>query len=203
MTEPPDDLAAFARLVIDALEAADLEYLLGGALAAGIWGEPRSTQDVDLVINLRPEQIVPLSQALEARGLLLPPDLMLDQLLETRGDVALVVYHRELGMKAELFPLRPNDALRASALARRMPVVLAPPLGTVFVHAPEDLILYKLSYYELSQQTKHVRDIGAIVLTQGPHLDYAYLNYWVERLHLKPLWSAILSDARRGGAQIP
>ena len=203
MTEPPDDIAGFARLVIDALEAAEVVYLLGGALAIAAWGEPRSTQDVDLVINLVPENIIRMSHELEARSILLPPDLILDQLIETRGDVALVAYHRVTGMKAELFPLRPDDALRASALARRIQVWLEPPLGTVYVHAPEDLILYKLNYYGLSGQTKHVRDIGSILLALGSKLDYAYLARWVERLDLRSLWAAMLSDARQRGAQVP
>ena len=35
----------FARLVIDALEATGIDYLLGGSLALIAWGEPRSTLD--------------------------------------------------------------------------------------------------------------------------------------------------------------
>jgi hypothetical protein len=197
MTEPLADIEAFARLVIDALEAAQVDYLLGGALATVAWGEPRSTQDVDLVINLPPEQVARLSQELEQRGLVLPPDLMLDQLLETRGDLALVAYHAQLGFKAELFPLRPDDPLRASALARRTLVTLEPPLGAVYVHSPEDLILYKLSYYRISQQTKHVRDIASILLSRGADLDYAYLDEWVGRLRLQPLWAAVRHEARQ------
>jgi hypothetical protein len=202
MTDDLGEIAAFARLVIDALEAAEVEYLLGGALATAAWGEPRSTQDVDLVINLSPEQIVRLSQELAARGILLPPDLMLDQLLEVRGDIALVAYHSETGLKAELFPLRPGDALRASALARRTRVELEPPLGEIYVHAPEDLILYKLSYFGISRQTKHVRDIGSMLMEQGSSLDYVYINHWVERLRLQSLWTAMRSDARQRGAQV-
>ena len=135
--------------------------------------------------------------------MLLPPDLILDQLLETRGDIALVAYHSETGMKAELFPLRPGDALRDSALSRRRQVTLGPPLGEVYVHSPEDLILYKLQYFELSGQTKHVRDIGSLLLALGSDLDYAYLNHWVERLRLQSSWTAMLAEARRRGAHVP
>jgi hypothetical protein len=178
----------FTRLIIDALEAAKVPYLLGGALAVAAWAEARSTQDVDVVIHLDVEQVPPLSAELERRGVLLPPDLMLDLLMEARGDAALVGYHTVWGHKAELFPLRPGDALRASALARRQWVDLGAPLGQTYVHSPEDLILYKLRYYSLSQQTKHVRDITAIVMALSSSLDYAYLATRTRRLGLDAIW---------------
>ncbi|MCC6188921.1 MAG: hypothetical protein IT318_07795, partial [Anaerolineales bacterium] len=162
--DEPLGLLAFGRLIIDALDAAHLDYALGGALAVAAWGEARSTQDIDLAIDLPVEQLRPFSAELEKRGVLIPPDLMRDQLLETRGDVALVGYHRQWSHKAELFLLRPGDDLRRSALSRRRLVDLGSPLGQVHVHAPEDLILYKLQFFSLSQQQKHTRDIGAILV---------------------------------------
>ncbi len=203
MANEPASLHAFARLVIDALEAAQVDYLLGGALATAAWGEPRMTLDVDLVVSLPPEQIVPLSTELALRGILLPPDLILDQLLETREDIALVAYHTEAAFKAEFFPLRPGDELRATALARRVWVELAPPLGHVYVHSPEDLVLYKLSYFRVSQQTKHLRDIASLLLARGPLLDYAYLSEWVRRLELQSTWQTMRAEARARGAQVP
>jgi hypothetical protein len=174
--------------VIDALETAGVDYLLGGALAVGAWAEARSTQDVDLVINLPLEQVQRLSDELAQRDILIPADLILDVLLETRGDTALVGYHTQWGYKVELFPLRSGDELRASALVRRRLVDLGPPLGHVYVHSPEDLILYKLVYYSLSRQQKHTRDVVAILLAQKPNLDRTYLTSWVGRLGLEPVW---------------
>jgi len=195
--ERPLDLLEFTRLVIDALEAAEVPYLLGGALAVAAWAEARSTQDVDLVIHLPEERVAALSRELAGRGIALPPDLMLDLLAEQRGDVALVAYHTLWGHKAELFPLRPGDESRAAALARRQPVDLGEPLGRIYVHAPEDLILYKLRYYSLSQQTKHVRDIAALLLAQAGALDLAYLNGWARRLGLDAVWRFMQGQAAR------
>jgi hypothetical protein len=194
----PLGLLEFARLVIDALEAARLTYALGGALAVAAWAEARSTQDVDLVIDLPLEQLQSFSSELARRNVLIPPDLMLDQLLETRGDVALVGYHVQWTHRVELFLLRPGDDLRASALARRRLVDLGVPLGRVYVHAPEDLILYKLQYFSLSQQQKHTRDISAILLAQQGRLDAAYLAQWVERLGLSRFWDYMRAQAGLG-----
>ena len=49
---------------------------------------------------------------------------------------------------------------------------LGEPIGEVRLHSPEDLIIYKLWYYSLSQQTKHVRDITSIVMSLVDELDF-------------------------------
>ncbi|MBP7691424.1 MAG: hypothetical protein KA764_05890 [Anaerolineales bacterium] len=180
-----------------------MPYLLGGSLAAAVWGEPRSTLDVDFVISLELKRITALSKELEKRAVLIPADIMLSQLEESRGDLAIVGYHLSAGFKAELFPLRAGDELRASALARRIRVELEPPLGAIYVHAPEDLILYKLQYFDLSAQTKHTRDIVSILLSRGSMLDYSYLLNWIGQLGLTASWQHMTGEARRLGAAIP
>jgi len=138
----------------------------------------RDDFDVDFVVSLRLERIGALSRVLEQRSILIPADVMLSQLEETRGDVAIVGYHLQTGLKAELFPLRPGDALRESALARRVRI-------------------------DLSAQTKHVRDIVSILLSRATDLDYGYLTTWVQQLGLAVAWQLMLVEARRLGALVP
>jgi hypothetical protein len=202
-TDPPDSLLEYARLVVDALETAQVDYLLGGSLALAAWGEPRATVDIDLVINLPVEQMMRFAEELAQRDILVPMDLMLDLFLQAEGDVALVAYHTRAGFKAELFMLREGDELRASSLARRRLVELGEPLGTLYLHSPEDLILYKLKYYQVSSQTKHIRDIVGILLARGTKLDFDYLTRWIEQLHLGRIWQVMLNEARRLGGTLP
>lgn len=182
---------AFIRLVLDALLAAQVEYMIGGAVASAVWGEARTTADVDFVIHVPAEQIYALSQELAKRDMLVPFESIIDLLLEDCADLLINTIHLRAGYKAELFLLRSGDALRASALRRKRLVDMGSPIGAAYVHAPEDLILYKLQYYQLSQQTKHVRDIQSILLNQGKLLDFDHLSGWVERLGLNTLWQEI------------
>ena len=178
----------FIKVVIEALEAAGVDYMIGGAVAAWAWGEPRATQDLDLVVDLPVEAIGKLSRELEKRDMLVPPDIMLDNLLEERGDLAINAIHMFSGFKADLFLVRSGDELRRSAFERRQRVDLGPPFGEVYLHSPEDLILYKLLYFSISQQPKHTRDIAAILRAKGDQLDEAYIEKWIEQLGLKGLW---------------
>ena len=61
MTKKPLDIAGILKLVIEALEAAKVEYLIGGAVAEWAWGEPRATQDLDLVVRIPINSINKLS----------------------------------------------------------------------------------------------------------------------------------------------
>lgn len=194
MNKRPLDITEFLKLVIDALEAAGVEYLIGGAIAEWAWGEPRATQDLDLVVNIPIRAINKLSKELEKRNMLLPADVILDSIIEDRADIPINAIHMYSGLKADLYPLREGDELRQSAFQRRQRVDYGPPIGKVYIHSPEDLILYKLIYFGLSQQPKHSRDIAAILRAKKDQLDFGYIDQWVSRLGLGSIWKQMLDS---------
>lgn len=194
MKDEPLDIAGFLKLVIEALEAAGVEYLIGGAIAAWAWGEPRATQDLDLIINVPIEAVDKLSKELEKRDMLVPADIILDSIREDRADIPLNAIHMYSGLKADLYLVRSGDELRLSAFGRRQRIDYGPPIGWVYVHSPEDLILYKLIYFGLSRQTKHSRDIAAILRAKKGQLDFEYIGVWVTRLGLGAVWKEMLDS---------
>jgi hypothetical protein len=195
MTDQPLDITAFLKLVLDALKASKVEYLIGGAIAEWAWGEPRATQDLDIVINLPIKAIGRFSKELEKRNMLVPADIILDTMMEDRADIPLNAIHMYSGLKADLYLMRDGDELRQKAFQRRLLVDYGPPIGEVYVHSPEDLILYKLMYLGLSAQPKHARDIAAILKAKKNQLDYGYINGWVDRLGLNSVWAELKGDS--------
>ena len=196
MSEEMMSYEDFVHQVIEALKAVDIMYMIGGAVAAWAWGEPRATLDLDVVVNIPFEAVNQLSKELEKRDMLVPADIILANLLESRADLPINAIHMHSGYKADLYPLREGDKLRASAFERRQKIDLGDPLGEVYLHSPEDLIIYKLWYYSLSQQTKHLRDITSIVMTLGDQLEYKYIDYWVNKKGLTSLWGELLAKVR-------
>src|SRR5688572_12322631 len=194
MTKQVLDIVGFLRLVLEALKAAHVDYLIGGAIAAWAWGEPRATQDIDIVINLPVEAVGKLSKELEKRNMLVPAEIILDTLLEDRADIPINAIHIYSGLKADLYPVRSGDDLRLSAFQRRQIVDYGPPIGRVYIHSPEDLILYKLMYFGISQQPKHTRDIAAILRLKKDQLDFGYIEEWTTRLGLSSLWKELLDS---------
>jgi hypothetical protein len=194
MNDQPLDITGFLKLILESLEAAGVEYLIGGAIAEWAWGEPRATQDLDIVINLPVEAVGKFSKELEKRDMLVPTDIILDAMLEERADIPLNAIHMYSGLKADLYLMREGDALRQSAFQRRVKVDYGPPIGEVYVHSPEDLILYKLMYLGLSGQPKHARDIAAILRAKKNQLDFGYIEEWVTRLGLGSVWREMLDS---------
>jgi hypothetical protein len=184
----------FVSLVIEALQAAGIEYMVGGALALWAWGEPRSTMDLDLMINVPVEAIPRLSEELKARDMLLPPDIILDAIIAEHSGVPLNAIHMTSGFKADLYLLFENDDFGQSAFRRQLLVDLGPRFGALYVHSPEDLIIFKLWYYRISRQTKHPRDIFAILSAQGDQIDYEYIQGWVEQKGLSSVWEELLRN---------
>ena len=186
----------FVHLVLNAVEAANIKYMIGGAVAAWAWGEPRSTLDLDLVVNIPLESITRFSNELKQRDMLVPEEIILDNILENRADLPINVIHMYSGYKADLYPFREGDELRASALSRRQKVNLGELLGEVYLHSPEDLIIYKLLYYSISRQTKHIRDITSIVLALSEDLEYKYIEKWAAKKGLLNIWQELLNKIR-------
>jgi hypothetical protein len=181
----------FVLMVLDALEKSDIPYLISGAVAAWAWGEPRATRDLDLIIQIPESAADKLSEELEKRDMFLPAEIIRERLKDRREDVPLNAIHGASGFKADLYILREGDAFREEAFRRRVHVDLGPGLGEVYLHSPEDLIIYKLLYYSVSEQTKHLHDITSIVQTMGDQLDTAYINKWVTVKERQDLWKSI------------
>ena len=194
MNDQPLDITDFLKLILECLESAEVEYLIGGAIAEWAWGEPRATQDLDLVINLPIQAVGRFSKELEKRNMLVPVDIILDALIEDRADIPLNAIHMYSGLKADLYLMRDGDLLRQSAFQRRVLVDYGPPIGNVYVHSPEDLILYKLMYLGLSGQPKHARDIAAILRAKKDQLDIGYIEEWVAQLGLGSVWKEMLDS---------
>lgn len=186
----------FLKLMIGALESAGIDYMIGGAIAEWAWGEPRATQDLDLVVNIPIESVTRLSNELKARDMLVPAEIILDTLIENRADIPINAIHMTSGLKANLYPVRPGDELRQEAFQRRLVVDYGPPIGHVYVHSPEDLIIYKLLYFSISQQSKHIRDITAILRAKKGQLDMDTIEKWAKRMGLTSIWEELLTSIR-------
>jgi len=166
--------------------------MITGGLAAIIYGEPRLTNDVDLVLQLSPGDAERLAAAFPTARYYVPPveTIREEAARATRGHFNII--DLETSLRADVYCLG-DDALGAWAMARRRTVPIAD--GTVWVAPLEYVILLKLRYYRESGSDRHLRDIAAMRRISGELLDQTALDGWIARLGLEPEWKkAVAAD---------
>ena len=124
----------------------------------------------------------------------IPTEIILDSILEGRADIPINAIHMHSGLKADSYAVREREELRQSAFQRREQMDYGPPVGKVYIHSPEDLILYMLIYFGLSPQPKHSRDITAILKLKKNELDLDHIEQWAASLGLSSLWKEMLDN---------
>jgi hypothetical protein len=71
----------------------------------------------------------------------------------------------------------------------------------VLIHSVEDLILYNLMNFGLSQQWKNSRGIAAILKSKKNELDIGYIDGWATRMGLDSVWREMLDSNSRNPAR--
>jgi hypothetical protein len=183
------DLLKFA---IEALEKLCIPYAIVGSFASSAWGESRFTQDIDILIDLKPGQIKSLCEAFA------PPDYYVSEAAAqeaVRRPSQFNVIHPASGNKIDFMIASPAKWTTAQ-LRRRKRIALFPDRDAD-VAAPEDVILGKLLYYREGGSEKHIRDITGIVKVSGQYLDRDYLARSAAQLGVADMWEAILNAVER------
>lgn len=170
------------------LERLGLPYMVTGSVAGILYGEPRLTHDVDIVVEIPRHLARAVSAAFPESEFYCPPEevIAVEAARPRRGHFNLI--HHGSGFKADLY-LVGEDPLHRWALQR----VHRLPLGGAEIVAapPEYVILRKLEYYREGGSDKHVRDIRSILALQGASLDRVALERWAESAGLTALWKRI------------
>jgi hypothetical protein len=98
------------------------------------------------------------------------------------------------GDKVDFWMLTDEPFDRSRFARKRLADLGGPP---VKVSAPEDTILAKLRWSELSGGSrKQMQDALRVYEVQAEHLDHAYLEHWVRQLNVEPLWQELKAEAR-------
>ena len=175
----PSPLAPF----LDPLERLGLRYCITGSVAASVYGEPRLTADIDVVLLLGAGDIGALRAAFPETAYYVPPDetLRLQLARSSRGMFNLI--HHASQFKADVY-LAAQDPLHAWALEHRRRIDLEG--AGAWIAPPEYVIVRKLEYLREGGSDKHVRDIRFMVAATP--IDRAFLETEVARLGLQEQW---------------
>lgn len=172
-------------LFIAPLNRAGIDYVVTGGLAAIVYGHPRLTLDVDLVIRLGSGSAERFTELWPPDAYYCPPAEVVEQERQRPAHGHFNVIHSETAMRADVY-LAGDDPLQAWALADHVTRVVE---GEIVRFAPiEYVIVYKLRYAQLGGSDRHLRDVARMLETSRELIRAQLLHSWVERLDLAAWW---------------
>lgn len=185
-----DQIIDVALIVARALEACRIPYTIGGSLASSFSGEPRFTQDVDILVGLEDHHVDPLVAVL-GPAFYADTDAM-HRAIARRRSVNLI--HVATSIKVDLFVAggSPLDHHQLRRSERRQ--IAAGPDSFANFHSHEDILLQKLFWFRAGGEVsdRQWRDVQSIALKQGRRLDVSYLRQTAPEAGLLDLLERLL-----------
>ena len=169
--------------VVEPLERLGLPYCITGSVAASVYGEPRLTADIDVVLLLASADVAALKSAFPEAEYYVPPEETLHLEIARRARGAFNLIHHATQFKADIY-LASRDPLHVWALEHRRRIDLDG--GGAWIAPPEYVILRKLEYLREGGQDKHVRDIRFMLAATD--VDESFIEAEVARLGLQVEW---------------
>jgi hypothetical protein len=158
-------------------EELGISYYITGGVAAISYGEPRTTQDLDLVMAISPDVIDRLSDALTEAGFYVPG---IDDVKSGRMRTLQIIEMESIS-RADLVVAGTDEFERLKFTRRR---VIEFEGTALYFASPEDVILNKLRWRQRSGSEKQWRDVLGVLKVQAENLDYGYMREWAEQLGL-------------------
>ena len=184
--------ASLFLLFTDRLERLGLRYMVTGSVAGILYGEPRLTHDVDLVLEITSDDDASaLCAAFPEEEFYCAPEevVRLEARRAQRGHFNII--HRETGFKADVY-LAGSDPLHGWALGRRRAIAIGE--TRLWAAPPEYVIIRKLEHYREGGSPKHLDDIRAMLRVSGDQIDRELLNGQIASRGLNQPWVAVLTE---------
>ena len=182
--------------VTDILDLLGVPYVIGGSVASIIHGTIRTTMDVDIIADLRPDHISSFLTPLQQ-------DFYVDehtvrQAIGRQSSFNLV--HLTTMFKVDVFILKERSFDRQQIARRVAANIRADSDRIIWVLTPEDVILAKLDWLRMGGGTSEQqwRDILGVMKSQQETLDFSYLQKWAEELNVIDLLERALSELNSG-----
>jgi hypothetical protein len=183
------------REVVAVLNSFDIPYALGGSMASSIFGVDRYTRDADITVEPFPGKEALLAGSFGSEYYVSLPAVQ--EAVRNRSTFNII--NTAIGFKVDVF-VRRNQEFEKSAMARRVSLELPDSPGQpLFFHSPEDVILFKLTWYRKGNEISDQQwsDVLGVLKVQGNQLDFDYLERWAKELKIDDLLARAREQANQ------
>lgn len=174
-------------IFLDRLNKAKLSYMVTGSAASIIYGEPRMTHDIDLVLELHVENVQNFINLFPSNKFYCPSEETIKTEIARQTNGHFNIIHHETGFKADIY-LTGQDQLHRWAMMNRNKVNIGQ--SEIAIAPPEYVIIRKLQYYKEGSSTKHLRDINRMMKISGETIDKHALEQMIKKYDLLDEWKS-------------
>jgi len=171
---------------VEVFETLGVPYFVTGSVATTYYGEPRLTNDIDVVCALQMRDVTGFCRGFPAHEFYLSEDAVRDAVA---GRQQFNVIHPVSGLKVDVM-VPEESPFNRSRFDRAKRVRVAPEVDARLA-TREDVILKKLEFFRDGGSEKHVRDIVGVLKVSGELVDSEYIRQWAQRLGLEELWHEV------------
>lgn len=174
--------------IIPIFDRLNLRYFITGGFAVSVWGRPRATFDIDIVIELVEPDVNNLAKAVRE---IFNAGYIDEEMMRTaiRHQKEFNFIDPESGTKVDLW-IKKDDELNSQKFKRRR---LEKIQGqNVYFISPEDLVLSKLEWYQKTESSRQLEDIESVLKISGDKLDMRYLKKWSKKLGASKILDKLL-----------
>ncbi len=178
-------------LFLEPLNRHNIRYMVTGSVAGMIYGEPRITHDIDLVLQLRAEGVSDFISAFPIDQFYCPPQEVIKTELASQIRGHFNIIHHETGFKADMYPIG-EDKLGKWGMDRRQKVEFEK--SDIWLAPPEYVIVRKLEYYKEGGSDKHLGDIKRMLEISSDNINTSELKRKIEERNLSEEWAKLESS---------
>ncbi len=165
--------------------------MITGSQASAYYGEPRFTRGIDVVTELKEEQVDDFTRFFPGDEFYCDKEMIKAE-IKRRGQFNII--HSTSGLKIDIILTRATPFSKTE-FSRRKPGSVSPEQEAYFA-SPEDVIIKKMDFYREGGSEKHLRDITGILKISSDIIDIDYITKWADSLSLRDIWDAILRRIR-------
>lgn len=173
---------------LERLNKTNIAYMTTGSVASIIYGEPRLTHDIDLVLQLYTSDIPQLLSVFDQKEFYCPQKEFIEREVERKCGGHFNIIHHETGFKADIYPAG-EDELHIWAMNRKKKIKIEN--CDLWLAPPEYVILRKLEFFKLGGSSKHISDIKKMLEISSDNINLEELKEKIIENGLTEQWGKV------------
>ncbi len=175
-------------------ERHNVAYRIVGSIASMAYSEPRFTNDIDILVDLREDLVEFIEQEFPSPEYYVSLDAVRSAIRDRRQ---FNVIHIPSGLKIDI--IQSKDTAFGRLDISHGQRLKSDGFYDAWFASPENVILMKLRFFKDGGSDKHLRDTASILLVQGSRIDRDYISEWSKQLGVSDEWQLVcqMSDGER------